>query len=109
MPGCLLWSFDITVRPPAWRQAVYRAPTWSWASLDFDFGVSLNTLEALDQTPLVTVATIDIQSPFGNIYTDVTSAKLVLSGRTGPADVSLIQFLPESEFSVDLGSRSLKA
>jgi hypothetical protein len=65
------------------RQDTYRAPTWSWASLDFISNgyLYLDMPQPLFTTPLVRVLDYQISSPNDNIYTDITSAALMMEGR----------------------------
>jgi hypothetical protein len=65
-------------------------------------------MDPLDPKLLMEVAAIDVQSPSRNIYTDITSAKLVLNERLGPVDVSKIRFLANSTYTVDLGKPSIE-
>jgi hypothetical protein len=85
MPGCLLWSFSHINKQEITRQTTYRCPTWSWASLDFAKGMFYDTVfegrpQGSDANSLTRVVDVNIMSPFGNIYTDVQSAEIVLEG-----------------------------
>jgi hypothetical protein len=107
MPSCLIWTSAPISSPPmfATRQDTYRAPTWSWASLDFD-----NALTSLDYgqeySPLVKILAVNIKSPFDQIYTNITGAELVLQGCIEPVQLPSLgeQLLAQEEKYVDIRS-----
>ena len=96
MPSCLLWCFGATEGSVVTRQTTYRCPTWSWASLDIKSAINFHdatmveTLGTEDAKKLVRVVDVKIESPFGNVYTDITSAELLLNGRIGLVDSSTL-------------------
>ena len=71
LPSQLLWSLsEVLVKPPT-RPKPYRAPSWSWASIDVavDFGIepdvnSLITVLSVGVTPVTSDATGQIRDGF---------------------------------------------
>lgn len=118
MPACLLWGFSHIKSQEVTRQTTYRCPTWSWASLDFSKGVFYNTaFEGSSLTAgakmLSRIIDINIESPLGNIYTDIKSAEIILEGHVqsvklqslGNSGCSLQQ-RRDCGYALDLGAES---
>lgn len=77
---------------PPTRPTEYRCPTWSWASLDFANGMKIQS-HLWSRCPhpgttkhLARVLDVTIESPMGNVYTEITSASIQLECYTIPWD-----------------------
>jgi len=82
LPWSLLWDVDRSGMKDKQfhRPAVWRAPSWSWASVDGPIGFVFERLVySYDQAMLVSVQNVTVNTPHGE-FGDITDAKLVLKG-----------------------------
>lgn len=120
MPSCLIWTSKPTSNPPifATRQHTYRAPIWSWASLDFNIGTTLVKADLTFEygySPLLEVLDVRITSPCGNLYTDIAGMELVVKGRIEPVELPSLgtQLMVgdvhhDGGYTLDLGPESVE-
>lgn len=98
LPSQLLWSLSHRVVKPPTRPKPYRAPSWSWASMDVgvrfpleDDGTSLITVISVGVTPVTSDATGQIRDGFIRIKGKIFPGLYLSPAK--PSDVASIQLL----------------
>ncbi|KAF5239852.1 hypothetical protein FANTH_9793 [Fusarium anthophilum] len=94
MPHCLLW--EMSIGGQLGRSKAYRAPSWSWASLDCRVRFDLLMGEGTVLADVVDVA-VELVDP-NNQFGQVKSASLTLNGPLVASDELILKGTNDAEF-----------
>jgi len=76
LPSQLLWTYEA----PGTRPTKYRAPSWSWASIDAPTNRALKPGRTHEQDLLAGILSVSVESPTGDTTGQVTSGYIRVRG-----------------------------